>query len=115
MAPDPAAPAASPAVAALPARVVDALERVRHACEPERVFLFGSYAAGRAHARSDVDLIVVTSGRGWCTTPQQIRQLFWTLPYDVDAIVLTPQELAEQQADPSSFVSTVLPRAIHLL
>jgi predicted nucleotidyltransferase len=87
---------------------------VVEACGAERVLLYGSRTLGRDHARSDIDLIVVASPRAWCRTPQQVRQLFWTAPYDVDAIVVTREQFEEAAADPDSFIAMVLPGAIEL-
>jgi predicted nucleotidyltransferase len=105
VAPEPATPSQ---------RVADALRRVVEACSPERVLLFGSRAEGRDRVDSDIDLIVVVSAHSWCRTPQQVRQLFWTAPYDVDAIVVTPEQFEEAAGNPDSFIATVLPGAIAL-
>lgn len=59
---------------------------------PTKVILFGSYAYGKPHKDSDVDLLVVVdTNKNFHQRVQQIRPL---LPADkaIDLIVLTPNE-----------------------
>lgn len=60
--------------------------------QPEKIILFGSYAYGKPHKDSDVDLLVVMdTDKSFHQRVQQIRAL---LPVNkaIDLIVLTPKE-----------------------
>jgi uncharacterized protein len=59
---------------------------------PERIILFGSYAYGRPHADSDVDLLVVMPARNEIDQSIRIR---WAVPanFPMDLLVRTPRNL----------------------
>ncbi|MBL8045492.1 MAG: nucleotidyltransferase domain-containing protein [Anaerolineales bacterium] len=64
--------------------------------QPEKIILFGSYAYGKPHVGSDVDLLVIME------TPlrnrEQAAQIARALNYrfGLDVLVRTPQQLAER-------------------
>src|SRR3954464_8450397 len=79
------------------------------ALSPERVIVFGSYAKGKANARSDLDVLVVKD------TPlppvrraDGVRPLLARLLVPVDVHVYTPEEVEEYGRDAMSFVASVL-------
>ena len=61
--------------------------------QPEKIYLFGSYASGNASEQSDIDLLIIKS-----TTEKtnkramHIHQLFNPYIYNLDVIVYTPDE-----------------------
>ncbi|MDQ7029669.1 MAG: nucleotidyltransferase domain-containing protein [Ardenticatenia bacterium] len=68
--------------------------RLVQGLQPERIYLFGSWARGEASEGSDVDLLVVVSDSD---LPRHRREalsydLLWGLPVPVDVIVLTRAE-----------------------
>ncbi|MFI6504873.1 nucleotidyltransferase domain-containing protein [Nonomuraea typhae] len=85
------------------------VERVVWVARPERVLMFGSYAKGRAHARSDLDLLVVMP----TGTPDPPRPSDFT-PYlgggavRVDVHVVTEEELSEYGRQEHHFLHSVL-------
>jgi len=64
-----------------------------------RAYLFGSIAAGRAGARSDVDLLVLGVGAA----------AYWDLRRDLEQVLGRPLELFAQDDDPV-FVAKVIAR-----
>src|SRR5689334_10818554 len=60
--------------------------------DPERIILFGSYAYGRPHADSDVDILVVMPARNEIDKAVQIWQAI-DPPFALDLIVRTPHNL----------------------
>src|SRR5260370_11127993 len=66
--------------------------------QPDKIVLFGSYAYGRPHPESDVDLLVVMPAAD--ETNQAIRiTLAFERPFPLDLIVRTPQNLRRRLAD----------------
>lgn len=59
---------------------------------PDKIILFGSYAYGRPHEDSDVDLLVIMPARNQHDQAVKIR---WELPapFAMDLLILTPKEL----------------------
>lgn len=76
-----------------PTVALEALKRILHIAQPERVILFGSWARGEASADSDLDLLVAMpfSGSRAQVTLLLLRALA-DLPLPKDVIVLTPAE-----------------------
>src|SRR5262249_45525868 len=60
--------------------------------QPEKILLFGSYAYGRPHPDSDVDLLVVMPARNEVSQACRIR-LALEPPFPLDLIVRTPENL----------------------
>lgn len=78
-------------------------------CQPQSVYIFGSYAKGKATPRSDLDVLVVKQ----TVLPARLRKASLTplvanriVPIDLH--VVTPEELVECGNDPYSFLGTVV-------
>jgi predicted nucleotidyltransferase len=88
------------------------VERIVALYDPDRIYVFGSYAKGAAHEKSDLDLLVVRSSeltrrhRG-----QDVIAVLRNMPIDFDVLFVTPDEVAEEVADPYSLLSTVMSTA----
>jgi predicted nucleotidyltransferase len=76
---------------------------------PEKIILFGSYAYGRPHADSDVDLLVIMPTRNPHDQAVRIR---WRLaaPFALDLVVRTPKEVSWRLKEGESFLSEVVSR-----
>jgi predicted nucleotidyltransferase len=60
---------------------------------PEQVILFGSYAYGKPHRDSDVDLLVVMPARNQIDQAVKIRRAI-DPPFSTDILVRTPHNLS---------------------
>lgn len=84
--------------------------RIAEHFSPERIILFGSRAHGRAHADSDVDLLVVMQ----CNEPgarKAVEILNRVEPdFAVDLIVRTPRELRKRLALQDRFLAEIVQR-----
>lgn len=85
------------------------VDSVRSRCDVTAIWLFGSHARDRAHHASDIDLLIVAPSR--LPRPRRGREVAATLavfarPFDL--LFYTEQELAEECADPYSFMSSVM-------
>jgi predicted nucleotidyltransferase len=92
----------------IPMRVIHRYARaIAREFAPDRIILFGSYAYGRPHADSDVDLLVVMPTRNQHDQAVRIR---WRLaaPFPLDLIVRTPEQLAWRLAEGESFLTTIV-------
>ena len=77
---------------------------------PERIILFGSRARGRAHADSDVDLLVVMRCNG-SGARKAVEILNRVEPeFAVDLIVRTPQEIRRRLAQHDGFLADIVRR-----
>ncbi len=99
----------------LPPLVARTVQRLIRAFAPERILLFGSYAKGAVHARSDVDLLVVASLQGNPLLHQRrARQLAADCFPRVDVVFASPEEIAEAPRAKSPFLLSILGRAVTL-
>lgn len=80
--------------------VVDVIERFRKGLEtrgirPQRVILYGSYAAGSATKESDIDVVVISgdfSGKGRWARNEIVGDVIYELFAPLEVVALTPDE-----------------------
>ena len=82
----------------------DLVQRLVLKYDPDRVILFGSHARGDAHARSDVDLIIIKP-----TAERFLDRLEHALEAmdpdrAVDVLVYTPDEFEQMKASETPFI-----------
>lgn len=87
------------------------VRRVVDAYRPEKIILFGSYAYGKPHADSDLDLLIIkkTSERfidRWVHVRRLVSDPQRAIPFE--PLVLTPEEIAERLAIGDQFVEEIL-------
>jgi len=99
----------------LPPLVDRTVQRLIRAFAPDRILLFGSYAKGTAHPRSDVDLLVVTTLEGDPAFHQRrAGQLASDCFPPVDVVFATPADFAGVATAKSLFLLSILRRATTL-
>lgn len=84
------------------------LVQALRAYEPERVYLFGSWARGEADETSDLDVVVIKQTEA--PFLERIRRVLALLPPElgpVDVLVYTPEEWQAMKARGNAFVETV--------
>jgi predicted nucleotidyltransferase len=85
--------------------------RVAERFDPEKIILFGSFAYGRPHEYSDVDLLVVM--RAANEINQAIRiTLAFEREFPLDLLVRTPEHFRRQLAEGDSFLSEIQAKGI---
>jgi len=74
-----------------------ATQRLVEATHPDKVILFGSYARGDFHPRSDVDLLVVVPRvEDHMEEMARLRLLIADLPVALDLVVMDRAEVTER-------------------
>jgi uncharacterized protein len=88
------------------------VERIVALYDPDRIYLFGSYAKGTAHDGSDLDLLVVRpSPLPRAHRGKDLIAVLSTFPSRFDVLFYTPQELEEELRDPYSFAVAAMATA----
>jgi predicted nucleotidyltransferase len=77
--------------------------------QPEKIILFGSYAYGRPHADSDVDILVVMPAPNEITQGVRIR-LAVPACFPMDLIVRTPENLRWRLQEGDWFLREIVSR-----
>jgi len=99
----------------LPPLVQRSLQRLIATFSPERVILFGSYAKGTTHSRSDVDLLLVADLSGDPHSCQRrARQLVGDCFPRVDVVLASPVEVADAGSAKSPFLQSILTSGIEI-
>jgi len=75
--------------------------------QPEKIILFGSYAYGKPHAESDVDLLVIMPAYDVVTQAIRICLAF-KRPFSFDLMVRTPKQIERGLKDGSWFLREVI-------
>lgn len=83
----------------IPMRTIRALAKlIAEKFQPEEIILFGSHAYGKAHAWSDVDLLVVMdTPNGEMYSILEVADSLPDLPFSVDIIVRSRQVLEKRK------------------
>jgi uncharacterized protein len=77
-------------------------------CDPDEVVLFGSHAKGTARSDSDIDLLVIGPfAQSRYLRARELKELLYHVPMGVDLHLYTPAEIANELANPLSFIVTV--------
>jgi uncharacterized protein len=80
--------------------------------EPDKIFLIGSYATGKADEDSDIDFLVIKD----TTEPKhkrsiEIQKLFIGTKLPTDILVYTKNEFEEEKLKKFSFINTTIQEA----
>jgi predicted nucleotidyltransferase len=81
--------------------------RIAERFQPEKIILFGSYAYGKPHEESDVDLLVVVRTRNAIDQSIRISLAFEQL-ISLDLIVRTPWQIERGLKDDNWFLHEVI-------
>lgn len=91
-----------------PETIDRAIEIIIAQCEPEQIFVIGSYATGTAKRTSDLDLLIVqASTESKRQRDERVELLLAPLLIPVDVNVYTPAEFEEECRQPSGFARMV--------
>jgi uncharacterized protein len=91
-------------------------DRLVQAFEPEAIFLFGSHAWGTPHGDSDLDLLVVLSASELSSSKRSTLayRCLRDIPYPLDILVKTRQEIAKFSQVVSSLEYQILSKGKRL-
>jgi predicted nucleotidyltransferase len=87
--------------------------RIAERFDPEQIILFGSFAYGKPHEWSDVDLLVVMPAREELTKAARIQLAFEPV-FPLDLLVRTPKRLIRRLAEGDSFLQEIVSKGIVL-
>jgi predicted nucleotidyltransferase len=80
------------------------INTIQEKAQPNKIYLFGSYAHGKATDKSDLDLLVVDdSSRNKNQLALQISRSLFPRHYGLDLIVASSKEIQEKQKKKMGF------------
>lgn len=87
----------------------EVVRRIVEAVDPDKVILFGSYAYGRPHQASDLDLLVIMpSDKPRWQRSIPVYNALRGLLVPKDVVVYTPEEVEEWSEVPQAFITTAV-------
>mgnify|MGYP000207691323 CR=1 FL=1 len=87
------------------------VRRIAKLFDPERIILFGSYAYGKPHRYSDVDLLVVMETPERPRAKQiEIARALSPHPFGMDILVRTPQQIRKRISMGDYFLREIMTR-----
>jgi predicted nucleotidyltransferase len=84
---------------------------------PEKIYLFGSYATGSSDEQSDIDLLIISpSNERPLERRMKLRRMLSEYDRNIglDLIVYTPDEFEMLAKEPSSFIFSVIRQGIKI-
>src|SRR2546430_12216484 len=81
--------------------------RIAERFQPDKIILFGSYAYGKPHNESDVDLLVIMRTRNAIDQSIRIKTAF-ARPFSLDLIVRTPWQIERGLKDDNWFLREII-------
>jgi uncharacterized protein len=81
--------------------------RIAERFQPDKIILFGSYAYGKPHEESDVDLLVIMRCRNAIDQSIRIKTSFKRL-FSLDLIVRTPWQIERGLKDDNWFLREII-------
>ena len=83
--------------------------RIAERFQPDKIILFGSYAYGKPHEESDVDLLVIMRTKNAIDQSIRIKTAFKRL-FSLDLIVRTPWQIERGLNDDNWFLREIMER-----
>lgn len=90
-------------------KIDEVVNRIALNYQPEKIFLFGSYAVGNPTEDSDLDFIIIkntdapSQHRGW-----EVRKFLYRSMVPIDLLVYTQKEFEEELKSNYSFLSSAI-------
>src|SRR5262245_52382809 len=81
--------------------------RIAQRFQPDKIILFGSYAYGKPHEESDVDLLVIMPTRNAIDQAIRIKAAF-ERQFSLDLIVRTPWQMERGMKDDNWFLREIV-------
>ena len=93
----------------MPSEFDDIVNRIVEVSHPEQVILFGSTARGTSGAHSDLDFLVIKSGRyNARKVAGMIYQRMRCITRSIDLVIVTPRQVKEYQDSPFCVVNPAI-------
>ena len=90
-------------------RINDIVKKIVDGFNPDKIILFGSYAAGNPDEDSDFDFILIKdTSLPKIKRDTEVRKLFYRIAIPMDFKIYTPGEFSDELKDKYSFLNSAL-------
>jgi predicted nucleotidyltransferase len=92
--------------------IIKFVRQIAETVDPDRVYLFGSYASGRAGEDSDIDILIIKDTlEPRCKRSIAIQKLLIGSKIPADIIVYTNDEFEKEKSSRFSFIAATIQNA----
>jgi len=90
-------------------KIKEISDKIAREFKPERIILFGSYAWGKPHEDSDVDLFIIKdTDERRIERKRKVRKIIWGSGAPVDILVYTPNEVERRRNIGDFFIDDIV-------
>mgnify|MGYP001570522130 CR=1 FL=1 len=84
-------------------------EKIKNDYQPEKIFIFGSFAKGKINPDSDVDFFIIKkTAKPRRERQREVARLLLDRRIAVDVLIFTPREAASRKAMGDNFIIDIL-------
>lgn len=88
-------------------KIQEVVDKIVREYQPEKVILFGSYAWGKPHEDSDVDLFIIKETDNVRETSRKMSRLIFPRPFPLDIVVYSPENFKKRLEMNDLFISDI--------
>lgn len=90
-------------------KIVEITDKIVREYQPEKIILFGSYAWGKPHKDSDVDLLIVKeTKKNIFERNREVGRIIFGSRVAIDVLVYTPEQLERREKIGDPFVRKIM-------
>ncbi|MFH1233054.1 MAG: nucleotidyltransferase domain-containing protein [Patescibacteria group bacterium] len=84
-------------------------EKIKNNYQPEKIFIFGSFAYGKINSDSDVDFFIIKKTvKPRIERQREVARLLLDRCIAVDVLIFTPKEISKREEMGDSFIIDIL-------
>lgn len=85
-------------------KIQEVADKIVKEYQPEKIILFGSYAWGKPHKDSDVDLFIIKETDNVRETSRKMSRSIFPRPFPLDIIVYSPEDFKKRLEMEDAFI-----------
>jgi predicted nucleotidyltransferase len=89
-------------------KIKEVSQKVASEFKPKKIILFGSYAWGKPHRDSDIDLLIVKNTKDTRKLAREIDGSIFPRSFPIDVIVYEPKQIEERLRLGDFFISSII-------
>jgi len=89
-------------------KIAEITDKIVREFKPEKIILFGSYAWGKPHKDSDIDLFIIKNTTSSRKLARKISGSIYPRFFSLDLLVITPNKLKEKIRIGDFFLEKIL-------
>lgn len=89
-------------------QIQEIADKIVEKYQPEKIILFGSYAWGKPHKNSDIDLFVIKESKNTRQLAKEIDGSIFPRQFPIDLIVYEPKNVSKRLRMEDFFITDIM-------